>query len=144
MEAMRWAVVLLWSAGVVWAQDRASFGVGLSDVRTHLLKGRGARAEKDLRALLDTHRERDYVVAQRADVADLMRRCVLRRQFPQPKPKDLVSGKLLFHTLETGRVRLKYKPAVEKAFEGFDRAKFEAAFERYVDEMVRRDRTSTR
>ena len=82
------AVLIL--AAVVAAQDstnaqRLAFERELRAVEARIQVLDWERGKRDLEALLNEHRERDYVRARRDHIAELMKKCVFRLSHPEPR-----------------------------------------------------------
>ncbi|MCZ6573700.1 MAG: DUF1570 domain-containing protein, partial [Planctomycetota bacterium] len=117
------AVLIL--AAVVAAQDstdaqRLAFERELRAVEARIQVMDWERAKRELKALLNEHRERDYVRARRDHIAELMKKCVFRMSYPEPTADGLISGKLHSYTRSTGQIRVRYTPDTMGDFR-FDR-----------------------
>ena len=90
-------------------QDEQGFDQGLREVYEQIAESSYGAAERDLLALLEEHRERDYVWLQRARVVEALRLCAFLPDYEPPRPEQLVSGELHKYSPSTGQLRISYQ-----------------------------------
>jgi len=112
-------LLLFTGTGVALAQqDEAAFSLGLKKIQGFMEARRWKRALDLLGALLDDHQNQDYVRARRAEIVQLHKRASFRHRTKEPDPKDLVDGELLSCNLSSGRIKIRYRRASGRDFEG--------------------------
>ena len=94
-----------------------AFDDALSGIREQLAEGESQAGLDALNALLEAHKEKNYVKARKEEVIDLVRRLRCGVQFKRPRPRDLVSGELQSWSRKTGKLKIKYKPDKAKDLE---------------------------
>jgi len=93
--------------GFAFTEDE-DFAKELKAIRQCMAKGRWSRAEKQLNNLLGEHAGQDYAVAKRAEIEECIKTCVFWKSFKPPKPKEVVSGKLVSYKSSSGAIKLQY------------------------------------
>ena len=82
----------------------------LASVRSACKRGSCKSGTKRLERALDLHAKKPYVLARRVEIQTLARRLAFGVAYPPPKPKDLVSGKLIRYRPTSGSIRIVYTP----------------------------------
>lgn len=89
-----------------------AFRSDLRAIATHAADGTAAdswaSAKQQLEALLEKHEDADHVRYARDEIVDLHRRLSFEAFYVAPKPKDLISGKLVSYNPKNGKIKLVY------------------------------------
>lgn len=101
---------------VIFASDETQFQQDFKLVREQITSRKWDDALAGLNVLLETHANRDYVKAKKAELEDCFRDCLFWRSFKIPKAKDLVSGKLIKYSTSSGFLKIKYDKEGETDF----------------------------
>jgi Flp pilus assembly protein TadD len=120
-------VLVLLVAGLLGAMQRpaaaqateAEFLKGLRSVQSAMRDRKWSDALETLGRLLETHADRPYVRARRAEIVELHRRSLFHSKTEAPAPDDVVSGDVLSCNLSTGQVKIRYTPANLDDFKAF-------------------------
>lgn len=91
-------------------RQEQAFDTGMAEVEAFLAKEWWPQGQTALAKLLDAHQDRTYVKVRRLEIEDIARRLAFGRAFPPPKPKDVLSGKVLSYFAPTGKIRVQYTP----------------------------------
>ncbi len=102
------------------ADGARDFELGLDEVERMMDVRRWGRARERLLALLEEHRDADYVHARAAALREILGRCALWERYPEPDPDDLVAGDVLDWDRDSGRVRVRYRGAALRGGEDFE------------------------
>jgi hypothetical protein len=93
------------------ADPAKDFEAGLAQVRDLVQRGSVAKADQQLKALLEQNKGADHARRRQADLVDLAKRCAFRLQFAEPKPDDLVAGDLVRWDAKNGDLEVRYSDA---------------------------------
>ncbi len=99
------------------ATGEACFDAGIAEVEALLAKEWWPQGQSALAKLLESHKDEAYVKVRRLEIEDLARRLAFGRAFPPPKPRDVLSGKVLSYFAPTGKIRVKYTPDTAADFD---------------------------
>ncbi|MBL8842270.1 MAG: DUF1570 domain-containing protein [Planctomycetes bacterium] len=97
--------------------DEAAFTAGLAQVAKLAEAEKWVDAKKRLLALLEQHREQDYVRRRFSDIAEELKRLSVRIAVPRPKLDDLLSGKVTKDARVMGDFEVVYAPGTLDDFE---------------------------
>lgn len=101
------AVALI--ANQLASQDAHTFRTGLRAI----IQAQAAdwpKAKEQLTALINQHKDSDYVRHARTELVELDRRLTFESGYAVPSLQSLVSGKIATYKLKTGRIKLIYTP----------------------------------
>ena len=90
------------------AASEENLRAGLARVEVLIEKQKWQKAHGDILVLLEEHRGQSYVNQHRSAIENDLRRCLFWMQHGQPKPKDLVSGRLSSYSKSTGLFKVTY------------------------------------
>ncbi|MFO0985001.1 MAG: DUF1570 domain-containing protein [Planctomycetota bacterium] len=92
------------------APAEADFTAKLDEARQLGTRGKWKESQAALTALLEQHKDQDYVRVKRAEIADAVKDCAFNLQFKPADFKELISGELVSYNPATGDIKLRYTP----------------------------------
>ncbi len=97
--------------------DEAKFTAGLAQVAKLAEDEKWGEAKKRLLALLEQHREQEYVRPRFSDIVEQLKRTSVRMAVPRPKLDDLMSGKVTKDARMLGEFEVVYAPGTRADFQ---------------------------
>ncbi len=102
-------VLCLWISLPIFAQEDAEkFDRTFTKIQKKAKRAQWSKVQKLLDTVLKEHATAPYLMAKRRELLEYLERCAFHSEYPDAKPKDVVSGDLVSYDPRKGKIKIVY------------------------------------